>query len=95
MDAPMNPNIHAGGSVPRSGKTGFVVATLILLAVIIAGGVYFWQARADKSLESNSDISSIEEQSSSDEAAAIEADLNATNVDSVDYDLSEENFTAS
>lgn len=91
----MNPNMNAGGAAPRSGGTGFVVATLILLAVIIAGVLYFWQARADKSLESDAALSGIEQQSNSDDTASIEADLNATDVENVDYDLSEANFTAS
>ena len=95
MDAPMNPNMNAGGTAPRSSSTGFIIATLILLAVIVAGGMYFWQARAENSPENDAALQEINSQSSSDETASIEADLNATDVNSVDYDLSEENFTAS
>lgn len=39
MEAPINPN------QPREdgGGTGFVLATLILIAVVIAGAIYFWR----------------------------------------------------
>ncbi|MBX4206418.1 hypothetical protein KW784_01380 [Candidatus Parcubacteria bacterium] len=83
------------GSASRSGGTGFVIATVILLAVIIAGAVYFWRARADKALGSDAALQGIGTQSSSDDAAAIEADLNATDVNGVDYDLTPSNFTSS
>ena len=91
MDAPMNPNI------PRQNAsgTGFVIATVILLLVIVAGAVYFWKARTDKALTNDAALSGIEQQSNDDSAASIEADLNATDVNNVDYDLTESNFTAS
>lgn len=90
----MNPNMDAGSPAPRSSSTGFIIATLVLLAVIVAGGIYFWQAHGDSAAD-NAELREIGSQSSSDEAAAIEADLNATDVNSVDYDLDESNFTAS
>ena len=91
----MNPNMNAGAPAPRSSSTGFIIATIILLVVIVAGGAYFWQARSESPIVDESALREIESQSDSDETASIEADLEATDVNSVDYDLSEENFTAS
>ncbi len=89
----MNPNMP---NMPRqsSGGTGFVIATVILLVVIVAGAFYFWRARSS-SPAYDSTMSGIENQSSSDDTASIEADLNTTDVENVDYDLTESNFTAS
>lgn len=82
----MNPN------VPRQGNsTGFIIATVVVLAIILAGVAYFWKARSDDSLY---DFSPAAE-STSDATADIEADLNATDVNNVDYDLTESNFTSS
>lgn len=85
----MNPNI------PRqsSGGTGFIIATVILLAVIVAGALYFWKARDTYTSPNN--VQTIESQSNSDDTSAIETDLNATDVNSVDYDLDPSNFTSS
>jgi hypothetical protein len=94
MDAPMNPNMNASSPAPRSNSTGFIIATLVLLAVIVAGGIYFWRAHGDSAAD-NAALREIKSQSSSDDTASIEADLEATDVNSVDYDLDESNFTAS
>jgi hypothetical protein len=93
----MNPNMNAGGEAPRASRMGSVIATLVLLAVIIAGGIYFWQAHADKAASPTDDaaLQEITTQSSSDDAASIESDLKATDVENVDYDLDESNFTSS
>ncbi len=63
---------------------------LIVAVVVLAGLAYFWNERAGDPA-----LNSVESQSSSDEIVDIEADLEATDVDSVDYDLSEENYNAS
>ena len=71
-----------------------MIATIILLAVIVLGALYFWKARSSDTVPA-ADTSAIESQSSSDEAAAIQGDLNSTNVENVDYDLNASNFTSS
>lgn len=76
-----------------AGSTGSVVATIVILAVLIVGAVYFWGQRTEMSEQEALD--SINAQNQSDDTASIEADLDATDVDSVDYDLDEANFTAS
>ncbi len=89
MDAPLN------SQGPRQGAgSGFLIATILLAAIIVIGAVYFWKAR-DNKMESDESLQTVQTQSDSDDTAAIEADLNATDVDGADYDLNESNFTAS
>ena len=69
-------------------EKGSATIIIIILLVLVFGAWYFWG-------RSDSDLESIHTQSSSDEAAVIEADLNATDVNNPDYDLDESNFNAS
>lgn len=78
----------------RNGKTGGVIATIVVLAVIIIGALYFWGQRAGESI-SDKTLESINAQSSSDETVNIEADLNATDLEDLDSELNEEDFNAS
>lgn len=79
----------------REGSLGPVIGVIVILAIIIIGGLYFWSTRPKASntaadaaaTSSDADIQSIQSQGTSDDAAAIQADLNATNVDSVDSGL--------
>ncbi|KND48561.1 MAG: hypothetical protein AB200_02425 [Parcubacteria bacterium C7867-005] len=69
----------------EEGSVGGVIATIIILAIIVLGGLYFWSKRAVDNdgaqnvpaLNENS-IESIETQSTSDDTSSIEADLNQT-----------------
>ncbi len=77
------------------GSLGPVIGTIIILLVIILGGLYFWSERtkmadnkeAATAETTDSEAQAIRSQSSSDDAAAIQADLDATNFDSLDSDL--------
>jgi uncharacterized protein HemX len=82
---------------PSNSSAGSLIALLVILVLLAVGAVYFWGERgADyMSEESNAELDSINMQSQSDATADIEADLDATDVDGVDYDLDEENFNAS
>jgi len=81
---------------PERDSSSSLVAVLLIAAVILIGVVYFWMNRAaDVLVPEDQMIESIEEQSSSDAFSDIEADLNATDLENIDYDLSEENFTSS
>ncbi len=77
---------------------GPVIAIIIVLLMVILGGVYFWGERNNSAQpasqevvvnEANVDAVSgkIMQQSTSDESASIEADLNGTDVDTVGADL--------
>jgi len=84
---PINPS--------NENSVGPVIAIIIILAMIILGGLYFWNERSNQPATSNEALSgsleemtaSIEKQSSSDETSSIEADLNNTNVDNLDSEL--------
>ena len=74
-------------------KTSLIVWVVVIAAVLL-GVFYFWNNRGGGSIY-NQNPTVNQEASSSDAAADIEAELNATDVNSVDYDLNEENFNAS
>lgn len=81
-------------------SAGPVIATVIILAVIILGGLYFWGERSNQRDVKDADANSaaaantdqttaaIRSQSSSDDISSIEADLNNTNTEAIDADLS-------
>lgn len=78
-------------------SVGPVVGLIIILAVIILGGLYFWGERnntgatdvtSPTSAQEDADISAIEAQSSSDETSSIQADLENTNTENLDANLS-------
>lgn len=83
------------GNPPQEGSVGPIIATIIILAVIVLGGLYFWGQRASNSTDQETatstvegaDVSSIEEQNNSDDASSIEADLNSTNIDELDAEI--------
>ena len=85
---PNNPNMNSAPVMPQeSGSSaGPIIGAIIILAVIVFGALYFLGQRED-SQALNNELNSISEQSSSDEAAAIEADLNSTEIDSLDAEL--------
>ncbi len=79
---------------PHESSMGAVIATIIVLALIILGGLYFWGQRSnsmDQTYPSgqaqNDNMYTIESQSSSDETSSIKADLEATDVDNLDAEL--------
>jgi len=82
-------NVNMGGD-PKGGSSGPIIAIIVILVIIILGGLYFWnQNKAGTNLESgnSANLESINTQSSSDNTADIEADLNATDVDNLDAEL--------
>ncbi|MES2214055.1 MAG: hypothetical protein V4465_01515 [Patescibacteria group bacterium] len=83
------------GQAPES-SVGPVIATIIILAVIVLGGLYFWGQRgADMTSETvpaqtqsvDETTAAIESQSSSDDTSAIDADLRSTDTTSVDSSI--------
>ena len=83
----MEPNIAPQGD----GSVGPVIGTIIILAVIVLGGLYFWgqrsQERAMTEVELETTLEEIENQNSSDSPADIEADLRATEIENIDAEL--------
>lgn len=88
----MDPNNPTPVANQEHGSSvGAVIGAIVVLALIVFGALYFMK---DKGSVPEAD-QQLNAQNSSDATADIEADLNATDVDSVDYDLNEENFNAS
>jgi hypothetical protein len=74
-------------SVERSGSVGSLVAVIVILAVIVLGAVYFWNHRASNAVGTDDNLEAITTQSSADDTASIEADLNSTDVDNLDAEM--------
>ena len=85
----------------KDGTTGPLIGSIIIILIIIIGGLYFFsslisakkvQVQTEQVLEEQNKTLQIEQtakQSESDNVSSIEADLNATNIDTVDKDLSD------
>ena len=66
-----------------------IIAVLVILILIIIGGLYFLNSRSNSApfVPTTSEdpmVDSLNQQSSSDDLDSIEADLNATTIDSLD-----------
>lgn len=77
--------------VEKKSSMGPLIAVIIILALIIVGGLYFLKERSSQqpyippaAPAGDSVTESLKQQSSSDELNSIEADLNATNLESLD-----------
>ena len=69
---------------------GPLVGIVIIVIILILGGLYFWGQRTGDGVISDQDtvVEALETQSLSDEIVDIEADLDATDLESLDADLS-------
>ena len=76
---------------------GSIAGTIIIIAIIILGGLYFWGKRIEETKQKedlitdsssepgvNSETNAVGSVSSSDDLNAIEADLNATDINNLD-----------
>ncbi len=85
----------------KDSTVGPLIGSIIVILIIIVGGLYFFgslisakkvEVQTEQVLEEQNEKMQIEQtakQSQSDDVSSIEADLNATNVDTVDKDLSD------
>jgi len=72
----------------RSQKSvGPALGIIIIIAIIILGGFYFWRERETNGLDNQTEM--LETYSQSDEIPTIEEDLNQTNLDSLDQELAD------
>jgi len=89
---------------PEKKQTGSIIGSIIVIIVIIIGGLYFWGTRTDNSVVDDGIVApptdttipmqdpigdALKEISESDELDAIEADLNATDINSIDSDVNQ------
>lgn len=84
-------------SEPKKSKTawGPLIGLIIILILIIAGSFYFFRSEQQANNPENTSADNIENelmelqtQSQSDEVSDIEADLEATNLDNIDAEIS-------
>lgn len=80
---------------------GSIIGTIIIIALIILGGLYFWGKKIENSRnaqnltsedivtdeEINAESDSIKQTSSSDSIQSIETDLSATDINNIDAEL--------
>ena len=90
------------GSNPNKSSVGSIVGTIIIIAFIILGGLYFWgkyveESKSTASLTSettdageDSEAAAIKSTSSSDDLNSIDADLRATNTTDLDAEANPE-----
>jgi len=87
MDEQNNMNMNVGTEEGTSGSSGPIIAAIVILAIVILGGLYFWNQRASEDLLTNEAVENINMQSESDETSLIEADLEATEIESLGEEL--------
>lgn len=89
-------------STQQDGTIGPMIGSIVIIFIIIVGGLYFFgslitakktQVETEQALEAQNEAVQIEEtakQSKSDDVPSIEADLQATNIDDLDKNLTSE-----
>ena len=80
-------NVNVEGSAPSGTSAGPVIGIIVILVIIILGGLYFWGQRESDDTILNDTLDTINLQSDSDEVDAIEADLNATDIENLDSEI--------
>ncbi len=84
-----------------SSSTGSIMATIIVIALLILGGLYFWGKRIETQRENQKalleisnmenaaavEISNINNISADDSLDSLQKDINSTNIDSIDSNI--------
>jgi hypothetical protein len=73
----INVELEEGG-----GSNGLIIGAIIILAIIILGGIYFWDQRT-----SEKTVNDVNLQGGSNGAATTEIDLNTTDTKNLDAEL--------
>ena len=85
----------SAASMPAKSSSGPVVGSIVIIVLLIIGGLYFWMQEPRDTMsyppfipgDSTEDEAWMQAASSSDEATAIEAELNATNMDAFETQM--------
>lgn len=82
---------------PEKASTSGVVGTIIIIALIILGGLYFWGKRINtqkeatalinQEMQASQEAAVIESVSANDDTASLEAELNATQTSGLGTEL--------
>lgn len=73
--------------VEKNGSAGPIIAVIIIVALVILGGLYFWDQREDSAETTNGALESINTQSELDNTASTETDSGATDTDNLDSEI--------
>ncbi len=86
-NTPNESNNQGSSATSAKSSSGPLIGTIVIITLLVIGGLYFWmQEPKDKMADlpfipgDSGDEAWMPETSSSDEAAAIEAELSATNM---------------
>lgn len=91
-----NPTGTPVGMPPEEKSMGALIGSIIVIAVIVIGGIYFWMTRNGESpvpgetpplgqtVAPDQETAALLNQGTSSEISDIEKDLNATNFDNLD-----------
>ncbi len=71
---------------------GMVVALIVILALVVLGGPYFWGQRASTTetpapVVEDQATASIKAQGTGDDTSSLEDDLNSTDIDTLDAEI--------
>ncbi len=75
------------GGEEKNGKTGAMIGILVIIIILVIGALYFWGERLVGTPEEETPTTFQPEESTSDELAAIEADLSATALEGFDQEI--------
>ena len=84
-----NTNIPENPNTPteNGSSIGPIVGTIVILLIIVLGAFYFWGERKSSTPNVDNTVQDIKMQDKSDDTSSIEADLQSTDVESVDAQL--------
>jgi FtsZ-interacting cell division protein ZipA len=83
----------------QKSSIGSIIGTVIIIAIIILGGLYFWGKRIEDAkmkqnlvsdntnLSTENEASALKSTTTKDDLTSIEADLNSTNLNNLDAEL--------
>jgi len=97
-EGPVPNTLSEEHQAPEKGGIGPLVGIIIIVAVLIIGGLYFWGAKLAKdeqqsmtaeeiANQEDPQTASLQQQSASDDLSSIEADVHATDLDNLDKEL--------
>jgi uncharacterized protein HemX len=102
---PQNPIQNTTPSMGGESKSvGPAIGIVVIILIVVLGGLYFWGQRMNTQTTEGTNTQTMSEpdqaltqmntQSTSDDTAAIEADLNATNVNDLGNEVNDINAEA-
>ena len=92
------PPMSGGGGSPKQSQIGSIVGIIIIIAVLVLGGLYYWGVKLnDRGLDTitgeeienlpDEQLVDLQTQDTSNTVESIENDLNATDLEGLDAEL--------